>query len=489
MKHQLETEVEGDGTTEQLARWIAGLKADDVPPRVLDRAKHLILDGIGCGLVGARVPWSDKMLHAVSAYEPDGPCSVIGTTKRFGPLAAAILNGSFVQATELDDYHSGAPLHSASIVVPALLAGAESINAAGARVTGRDLLLAAVAGFETGPRAGLALYGPDMLTRGWHSGPIFGCPAAAAACSRLFGLGVRETESALGIACTQAGALMSAQYEGMIKRAQHAFAARNGLFGALLARGGYEGMRKVFERPYGGFLAMFSAGNERNPPWKIHEVVAGLGETWHTELIRIKLYACVGGSHGQIEVLEKLQNQYPDRFTLDKLHSIKKIDTYLSHAIYAHDGWVPESRPLTETGGQMNAAYIGAVQLTDRQVLLEQFSAAKLDDDLVWELIGKTECFHDPEFDKPNQVAGCRVRITFDDGFTVEESTPWPKGYDPPISNEDIRTKWRKLASSVTDSDRMQKIEDLILSLDTADDTAISKLGELLSLPVNNSMA
>ena len=81
MKHQLETEVEGDGTTEQLARWIAGLKADDVPQRVLDRAKHLILDGIGCGLVGARVPWSDKMLHAVSAYEPDGPCSVIGTTK------------------------------------------------------------------------------------------------------------------------------------------------------------------------------------------------------------------------------------------------------------------------------------------------------------------------------------------------------------------------------------------------------------------------
>lgn len=122
-------------------------------------------------------------------------------------------------------------------------------------------------------------------------------------------------------------------------------------------------------------------------------------------------------------------------------------------------------------------------------MLLEQFSAAKLDDDLVWELIGKTECFHDPEFDKPNQVAGCRVRITFDDGFTVEESTPWPKGYDPPISNEDIRTKWRKLASSVTDSDRMQKIEDLILNLDTADDTAISKLGELLSLPVKNSMA
>ena len=53
---------------------------------------------------------------------------------------------------------------------------------------------------------------------------------------------------------------MSAQYEGMVKRVQHAFAARNGLFGALLARTGYVGIKKIFERPYGGFLAMFAAG-------------------------------------------------------------------------------------------------------------------------------------------------------------------------------------------------------------------------------------
>ncbi|EOD45266.1 putative cis-aconitic acid decarboxylase protein [Neofusicoccum parvum UCRNP2] len=488
MKHQLESEIDGDGTTEQLARWIVELRAESMPARVLERAKHLILDGIGCGLVGARVPWSAKMLDAVSAYEPDGPCSVIGSEKRFGPLAAAILNGSFIQATELDDYHSMAPLHSASIVLPALLAGVEATKA-GRPVTGRDLLVAAVAGFETGPRAGLALYGPDMLTRGWHSGPIFGCPAAAAAASRLFGLGVRETESALGIACTQAGALMSAQYEGMIKRAQHAFAARNGLFGALLARGGYEGMRKVFERPYGGFLAMFSAGNERDPPYKVHEVAAGLGEIWHTELIRIKLHACVGGSHGQIEVLEKLQLKHPDRFTLDQLPRIRKIKVGLSHAIYAHDGWVPESRPLTETGGQMNAAYIGAVQLTDRQVLLEQFSAKKLDDDLVWDLIHKTECYHDSEFDKPNQVAGARITIEFDDGFSLEDWTPWPKGYDPPITNEDIRAKYRKLATSVVDAARMQQIEDLVLNLDKLDETFIVKLGDLLVAPVGNSMA
>lgn len=65
------------------------------------------------------------------------------------------------------------------------------------RVSGRDLLVAAVAGFEVGPRAGIALYGPDMLTRGWHSGPIFGKIPTATSCvpalttSRLSGVGRR----------------------------------------------------------------------------------------------------------------------------------------------------------------------------------------------------------------------------------------------------------------------------------------------------------
>lgn len=95
-------------------------------------------------------------------------------------------------------------------MVPALLAGAESINAGGARVTGRDLLLAAVAGFETGPRAGLALYGPDMLTRGWHSGPIFGrrsrclcCRENDADCAQAVPLLPRPVLACLALVCAR----------------------------------------------------------------------------------------------------------------------------------------------------------------------------------------------------------------------------------------------------------------------------------------------
>ncbi|KAJ2994100.1 hypothetical protein NUW58_g1646 [Xylaria curta] len=75
-------------------------------------------------------------------------------------------------------------------------------------VSGIDFLIAAVIGFETSP------------------------PTAS---SRLLGLSADDAEPAIGTACTQAGGLMAAQHEWMTKRVQHAFAARNGLFGSLLA--------------------------------------------------------------------------------------------------------------------------------------------------------------------------------------------------------------------------------------------------------------
>ena len=112
------------------------------------------------------------------------------------------MNAAFIQACELDDYHSQAPLHSASIAISTLFAAtqAQALHPTKPKaVTGMDFLLAAIACFETGPRIGKAVYGTDMLTRGWHSGAVFGAPASAVAASRLFGLSEEEMEGAVGV--------------------------------------------------------------------------------------------------------------------------------------------------------------------------------------------------------------------------------------------------------------------------------------------------
>ena len=102
--------------------------------------------------------------------------------------AAALLNSTLIQGFELDDFHPLAPLHSNSVVIPALLAAASNTF----EVDGASVLVAAVAGFEVGPRVGLALNGSEMLSRGWHSGPVFGTHASAAAVGNLVGLDAAE---------------------------------------------------------------------------------------------------------------------------------------------------------------------------------------------------------------------------------------------------------------------------------------------------------
>ena len=406
--------------------------------------------------------------------------------QKVGPLAAALLNGTFLQACELDDFHSVAPLHSCAVLLSALFAAAQCQKSAKkdpCTVDGASFLLSCIVGFEVGPRAGHALNGAEVLSLGWHCGPIFGHPAAAAASSKLFNASSFQIEDAIGIACTQSCGLMSAQYEGMIKRMQHAFAARNGLFGALLARSGYVGIRKVFERPYGGYLSMFSQGSAKTPKYQEQEIVKDLGEYWHTKAIRTKMHACVGGAHGLIEAIASLQQREPEKMA--NLDSISHMNIRLSHPVYAHDGWKAE-RPMTATGGQMNAGYIAAVQLVDKQVLLAQFANSQLDRDEVWNVIPKIDCEHGPEFDHPSRGCGAHIVVRFNDESVLEEIIDQPRGFDPPISNEEIQAKWRKLTEDIMDHDRRDAIENFVLGLENLDD--VTKLTTALSGMVANPL-
>lgn len=79
--------ADGPGVTTQLCDWIHGLKLEDIPEHVQTRAKYLILDGLACGLTGARVPWSAEAAKAVFEFEEPGKHVLIGYKEVFPFLA------------------------------------------------------------------------------------------------------------------------------------------------------------------------------------------------------------------------------------------------------------------------------------------------------------------------------------------------------------------------------------------------------------------
>ncbi len=468
-----EAPTDPDGPTGRLATWLSGLRLDAVPSEVRRRAKDLILDGVGCALVGAQLPWSRIAVETMLRFEGSGNKTIIGWGRGSAGPAAAVLNGTFIQGFELDDFHPLGPLHSASLILPALLACAEELGG----VSGHQFLLAAIAGFETGPRVGMALHGAQMLSRGWHSGPVFGTHAAAAATGVLLGLDAARFEDALGLAGTQSGGLMAAQFEAMCKRMHHGFASRAGLSAAYLAAGGFTGIKRVFERDYGGYLSVFGEGHDPDAS----QITAGLGQSWETSRIVIKPYAAMGALHAPLDALFDITSKRPFQ-----AGEVDHIDIAMGHAAF-HHGWWALERPLTTIAAQMNVGYAIAVAVIDGAAMLRQFSPQRINADDVWALIPKIEAHHDPAFDQGGEQRRGKTRVTvhFTDGTALDSTRLMPKSITEPLDTAGVAAKFRVLTNTIIETARREAIIDAVEHLEELPD--ISALCSLLAPPVGSA--
>src|SRR6201987_4050980 len=238
--------------TRRIAEFVSQLNYDEIPTPVRERLKLLILDSLGCAIYGAQLQWCRILRQTLEQLDKNQDASIWGTDRKLSSDHAALVNCTQVQGFELDDVHREGVLHVGAVTLPALIAVAETL----VRLSGKDFITAALAGYEIGPRVGLCM-GPQHIGQGWHSGATVGVFAAAAAVARALALDAEKTMHALGIAGTQSSGLMAAQYGAMVKRMHAGRAAQSGLYAALLAAKGFTGIIDVFEAPYGGFSTTF----------------------------------------------------------------------------------------------------------------------------------------------------------------------------------------------------------------------------------------
>jgi aconitate decarboxylase len=481
MAHKETEATDPQGPTGSLCTWLAEATLKEIPIEVQNRAKHLLLDGIGCLLVGSHLDWSTLGVEALTAFDEGGEYLLAGWGKKStNAFTAAMLNSSFIQGFELDDYYPAAPLHSNSIVLPAMIAVSENLK----KVSGADFLLSLILGYEVGTRVGLSLHGTEMLSRGWHSGVVFGGPASAASAGKLMQFSAAQFEDAIGIASTQACGLMSAQFESMIKRMQHGFAARNGLYGAVLAQRGYVGIKRVFERDYGGFLPVFGEGHD--PDYS--QITVDLNKRWTTTEIAIKPYAAMGGLHAGIDAALVLRQQIGSSVGKPLVDQIKAVRVEVGKAAFSHGGFEIK-RPIEPITAQMSLKYSTSVALLDGGALLNQFSNKRINSDDVWKLIDKTTICHEDSFDqKPHTSFTTRVTLTLQDGSNLQQLVETPRGgEDHPLSNDDIVNKFKNLLKAIADESTSETICDFVLNLEKQ--KQMLPMFNLIKEPVKNALS
>ncbi len=144
--------VPDTSATRQLAEFAVALGYDDLPPPVVERLKHCMLDALGCSIFGATLPWTRILIDLITEEGGNPQARVIGTSLRTSVSQAVLIGATAGHGFEMDDIHAAAHLHAGSLAIPTALAIADARLA----VSGRRLIAAIASGYEVGLRVALA---------------------------------------------------------------------------------------------------------------------------------------------------------------------------------------------------------------------------------------------------------------------------------------------------------------------------------------------
>ena len=338
--------------TKTLSTYVANLRYDDMPAEVPERAKHLMIDLVGsivrAGRESDSTPSIMRMIERLGLGAP-GEARVFGQDRRYSPATAALLNGVLGHSLDFDDTHADSSLHPSAPVVPAALAAAEMAGA-----SGRDRLVAIVAGFEVCCRLGNALDPTSHYARGFHPTATAGTFGAAAAAGKLLGLDAAGIASAFGVAASQAaGSLQFLVNGGWNKRYQVGAAAMNGLIAATLASEGFIGAAEAIEGKHG-----FLHGHTDNA--RPDMAVAGLGSIFETRKIGMKPYPSCRYTHAAIDGLIALRKEHG--WSADDIIAVT-IGLHRNGIVLTGAPLAEKQRPRSVVDGQFSMPFTAAVAL------------------------------------------------------------------------------------------------------------------------------
>lgn len=414
--------------TQDLAAFLADLNYEQIPGSVLDRTEDLFLDWIGSALASQNarpIPLFERYAQRMGPAE--GKAKILVSGRSTSPYFAALVNGASSHLVEQDDLHNSSVLHPATVVFSALLAAAQDLNK-----SGKDLLLASVAGYEAGIRIG------EFMGRShyriFHTTATVGTLAAAVGVGKLLGFNKEQFINLLGNAGTQAAGLWEFLRDAADSKQLHtAKAAADGLLAAYMTEDGLTGARNILEGDQGMAAGM---STDANPACLSDR----LGTRWAVVETSFKFHASCRHTHPAADALLHLMQ----REGLSH-EQIAKVVTRVHQGAIDVLGRVVKPTTVHQAKFSMGAV-LGLIAVHGSAQLIE-FRDLALTDPAVDTFREKVSMELDPEVDAayPGRWLG-RVIVTTTDGRTLSAAIDEPKG-DPgnTLSRPELEAKFQRL--------------------------------------------
>jgi 2-methylcitrate dehydratase PrpD len=433
------------GITQDLARFVADTKWQDVPDKVRHEAKRALLNFFAVAIAGCRTSPVEMALKSLAEFSGGKQATVIGRADRIDALSAAFLNGAGANVFDYCDTHLPTVVHPTSPVAPALLALAEL-----KRVTGPELLLAFVLGFEIECRVGGAV-SPGHYPKGWHITSTCGVFGSAAGAAKLLGLDAKQIVWALGNASTQSAGLCEC-LGWPAKSISVGNAAKNGLWSALLADKGFEGPAE----PIAGAQGFLAAMGEP-PNWSA--LIDGLGKTWELNDNSIKPYPCGFVIHPLLDCALDWRRDHPTA-TVTRV-AVRGNPLLLQRT----------DRPDVATGreSQVSLQHAVAAALVIGKAGLDQFTDACVEDPAVVEMRRRIEVAGDPAI----STIAAEMDFFTADGTKHSVATQAARGSSSnPMTDTEIEDKLRAEAGRWQADHDIQPLIDAVWTLEKSGDVS-----------------
>jgi 2-methylcitrate dehydratase PrpD len=413
-----------DSISSQIADWIAGLDPHSVPQTTREKARDILVDIVGL-CIAARD--TDYVRATKAAAEP-GDHVMIGHSERVSASSAALVDGTASHGEDFDDTFEGGPVHSGVVIVPAILAAAQTHRLENDRV-----MLGIVVGTELLCRLALTL--PKAVHKaGFHPTAVLGTFAATAAICAACKADRETTMNALGVAGSMASGIIEYLGDGSwTKRMHPGWSAQSALRAYAMAKAGFVGPRHVFEGKHGAFTA-FAPSIEP----KTDRLLDSLGKHFEMDTITFKPYPCGTMVQPYIDCAMALRRRGVS------LDGIEKIVCKTAEGI-VHRLWEPlelKQRPQTAYAAKFSVPYGVALGLVRSHADLGDFTDAAVTDAALLDVAGKVFFEVDPDNLYPAAYTG-HVRIHYTDGSVEEaEQDHMRGGVKEPLSRDEIDAKF-----------------------------------------------
>lgn len=417
----------------QLVNFLASTQAEDIPQRLYERAKDLLIDHLGVAYCGLHLPWS-RMICERAMADGGPPSSTVYGHGKVAARNAALANATVAHAIELDDTHIPSLSHPSAVVFPAALAAAEEHGA-----TGRDFLAAYILGVEAMGRIGRAA-GPSLINAAFHPTSTNGVFGAAAAVAKLLQLDAHGIEAAFGLAASMASGVMqfSLESEGtMVKRLHAGLPAERGVLAAQLAAEGFSGPAGGIDGER-GFLRVFARHDNSA------SIAENLGTVFMLEDMTIKVNACCLHFASLVDALNECSAA--SGLPADRIESVEAFGP--KALINGH----MEYRPASVMAAQYSLPYVTAATLMLDPRNPDSFDDAVMSRPDLLALADRVSASEDVGLESyfPKKFPA-RVRIRYAGGKVVESRILDPLGStERPLTRAGIADKFRALNGTRT---------------------------------------